>query len=92
MRESWIYERKLIKPNRRLTHLARVAGRTIGASLRWRKTWFGFGPPRPTVHAVRAISFELHTGETLGIVGESGCGKSTLARLLCGWTSPVPGN
>ncbi|MCQ4080169.1 dipeptide ABC transporter ATP-binding protein [Streptomyces sp. RB6PN25] len=34
------------------------------------------------VKAVDGVSFDLHKGETLGIVGESGCGKSTVARLL----------
>ncbi len=34
------------------------------------------------VHAVDDISFVIHEGETLGLVGESGCGKSTTGRTI----------
>ncbi len=34
------------------------------------------------VQAVRDVSFELHPGEVLAIVGESGCGKSMLCKSL----------
>ena len=35
-----------------------------------------------TVRAVDGVSFNVETGETLGLVGESGCGKSTTGRAL----------
>lgn len=38
--------------------------------------------PRVLLRAVDDLSFDLHKGETLALVGESGCGKSTVARLL----------
>ena len=34
------------------------------------------------VHAVEQVSFSLHQGETLALVGESGCGKSTTGRTI----------
>jgi len=43
------------------------------------------------VHALRAVSFTLASGEVVALVGPSGCGKSTTLNLVAGVDRPDEG-
>ncbi len=43
------------------------------------------------VKAVDGLTFDIHQGETLGLVGESGCGKSTTGRAILQLYKPTAG-
>ena len=40
------------------------------------------------VNAVRDVGFQVHQGQTVGLVGESGCGKSTIAFGIVNFLGP----
>ncbi len=50
-----------------------------------------FHIPEGTVYAVNGISFKIHEGETLAVVGESGCGKSVTMLSILGLIPKPPG-
>jgi dipeptide transport system ATP-binding protein len=51
----------------------------------------GFMRKSDHLQAVGGVSFTVHAGKTLAVVGESGCGKSTLARMVSLIETPTGG-
>lgn len=57
------------------------------------RRWYrhAFSQSAREVWAVNDVSFEVHQGEVLGIVGHNGAGKTTILKLLSSITAPTRG-
>ncbi len=85
-----------VKPEETQQRLQNLLKTTPLLEVKNLKTYFPskksfFGRTLSWVHAVDDVSFVVHEGETLGLVGESGCGKTTIGRTILRLTPATEG-
>lgn len=76
-----------------------IGVRDLGKAFRsynteWKRfaRWFGVPLKASEEHWVlRHISFEIHPGEAIGVIGQNGAGKSTLLKMITGTLQPTEG-
>ena len=60
-----------------------------------RRSWWRRRGPVPgmrRVHALKGVSFEARSGESIGVIGRNGSGKTTLMRTIAGLIPPDAGS
>ena len=67
------------------------AGQKSSALISMHNIWKTYRMGTEELHALRDVSFEVHKGEYLAIIGPSGSGKSTLMNLIGCLDSPTKG-
>ncbi|MDB5018148.1 MAG: gsiA [Mucilaginibacter sp.] len=92
IRERYAYTPKEIKERKDKLYSQQPLLKIIGLN-----TWFPvrsgfFNTSKEVIKAVNSVSFDVHPGETLGLVGESGCGKTTLGRSILRLIEPTSGS
>ena len=60
-------------------------------TIRFENVDFGYGDAGAGPTVLKNLNFEIHAGETIGIVGPSGAGKSTLLNLIVRFYDPTAG-
>ena len=63
---------------------------TLKGNIRFEQVSFRYNLESPN-NTIENLSFEIHSGQTVALVGRSGSGKTTIAKLILGLYSPTQG-
>jgi lipopolysaccharide transport system ATP-binding protein len=63
----------------------------LGVGVCYRRPHGFFKGARSDFWALQSVTFDVHEGETIGVLGRNGAGKSTLLRVLCAIIAPDRG-